>query len=159
MTFWRERTGAQHECPGPPQAAECDVTVTRVFDAPRELVFRTWIEPEHLMRWWGPRGFTNPVCELDARVGGAIFVRMHGPNGRVVLMTGTFREIVAPERLVLSAVAADRDGHPQFEGLVTATFEDEGGKTRLDGARAGRRHRAGRGSDPRRNGKQLDARA
>jgi len=111
--------------------AECDVTVTRVFDAPRELVFRTWIEPEHLMRWWGPRGFTNPVCELDARVGGAIFVRMHGPDGRVILMTGTFREIVAPERLVLTAVAADSDGHPQFEGLVTATFEDQGGKTRL----------------------------
>ena len=111
--------------------AECDVTVTRVFDAPRELVFRTWIEPEHLMRWWGPRGFTNPVCELDARVGGAIFVRMHGPDGRVILMTGTFREIVTPERLVLSAVAADGDGHPLFEGLVTATFEDQGGKTRL----------------------------
>jgi uncharacterized protein YndB with AHSA1/START domain len=110
---------------------ECDVTVTRVFDAPRDLVFRMWIDPAHLMRWWGPRGYTNPVCELDARVGGAIFVRMRSPDGRVVLMNGAFREIVESERLVLNAVVAMPDGEAMFEGLVTATFEDEHGRTRL----------------------------
>ena len=111
--------------------ATCDVTITRVFDAPRDLVFRTWTEPAHMARWWGPHDFVNPVCEIDARVGGTILVHMHGPDGRRVLMTGAFREIAAPERLVIAAVAADRDGHPTFEGLITATFEDDGGKTRL----------------------------
>jgi uncharacterized protein YndB with AHSA1/START domain len=112
-------------------SATCDVTVTRVFDAPRDLVFRTWTEPAHLARWWGPRDFVNPVCEIDARVGGKILVEMHASDGRRVLMTGTFREIAAPERLVMAAVAADGSGHPMFEGVVTATFEDENGKTRL----------------------------
>jgi uncharacterized protein YndB with AHSA1/START domain len=111
--------------------ANCDVTVTRVFDAPRDLVFRTWIEPEHFTQWWGPRGFTNPVCELDARPGGGIFVRMHGPDERVVLMRGTFREIVVPRHIVFTAIVADRNGVAMFEGLVTATFEDEGGATKL----------------------------
>jgi uncharacterized protein YndB with AHSA1/START domain len=111
--------------------ATCDVTVTRVFDAPRELVFRMWTEPAHLVRWWGPRGYTNPVCDIDARAGGAIVVRMRAPDGRAVLMTGTVREIVAAERLVLSAVVAALDGTALFEGLVTATFADEGGGTRL----------------------------
>jgi uncharacterized protein YndB with AHSA1/START domain len=111
--------------------AECDVTVTRVFDAPRDLVFRMWTDPAHLMHWWGPRGYTNPVCKLDARVGGSIFLRMRSPNGLVVLMDGAFREIVEGERLVFSAVVALPDGAAMFEGLVTATFEDEDGKTKL----------------------------
>jgi uncharacterized protein YndB with AHSA1/START domain len=115
----------------PTTPANCDVTVTRVFDAPRDLVFRTWIEPEHFTQWWGPHNFTNPVCELDARPGGNIFVRMHGPNDRVVLMRGTFREIVTPQLIVFTAIAADRDGTPMFEGLVTATFEDDNGGTKL----------------------------
>ena len=111
--------------------AECDVTVTRVFDAPRDLVFRMWTDPAHLMRWWGPRGYTNPVCELDVRVGGSIFVRMRAPDGRVVLMNGAFREIVQRERLIFNAVVAMLDGEAMFEGLVTATFEDADGRTRL----------------------------
>jgi uncharacterized protein YndB with AHSA1/START domain len=111
--------------------AKCDITVTRVFNAPRDLVFRMWTDPAHLMRWWGPRGYTNPICQLDARVGGAIFVRMSSPDGRVVLMNGAFREIVESERLVFGAVVAMPDGEAMFEGLVTATFEDEDGKTKL----------------------------
>ena len=103
--------------------AECDVTVTRVFDAPRDLVFRMWTDPAHLMRWWGPRGYTNPVCELDARIGGSIFVRMRAPSGRVVLMNGAFREIV-------------RGRAPRFQC------------SRRD---ARRRRRCSRGSSPRRS--------
>lgn len=118
---------AQARIPAP----TCDVTVTRVFDAPRDLVFRTWTEPAHLARWWGPRDFTNPVCRLDARTGGAVFVQMRAPGGRVTVMTGSFREVVAPERLVLSAVVAASDGTGLFEGLITATFEDMDGNTRL----------------------------
>jgi len=111
--------------------AESEVVLTRVFDAPRALVFETWIEPRHLAQWWGPRDFTNPVCELDVRVGGRILIHMHAPDGTVYPMTGTFREIVAPERLVFTAVAEDHDGHALLEGLVTVTFEELGGKTRL----------------------------
>jgi uncharacterized protein YndB with AHSA1/START domain len=111
--------------------AECDVTVTRVFDAPRDLVFRMWTDPTHLARWWGPRDYTTPVCELDARVSGAIFMRMRAPDGRVVLMHGTFREIAEGERLVLSAVVTAPNGEAMFEGLVTATFEDNGDGTKL----------------------------
>jgi uncharacterized protein YndB with AHSA1/START domain len=111
--------------------AETEVVLTRVFDAPRALVFKIWTEPHHLAKWWGPRDFTNPVCELDVRVGGRIFIEMHAPDGTVYPMTGTFREIVVPERLVLAAIAEDRNGGALLEGLITVTFEDEGGKTRL----------------------------
>jgi len=110
---------------------EIEVVLTRVFDAPRALVFRAWTEPHHLARWWGPRDFTNPVCEIDVRVGGRIFIEMHAPDGTVYPMTGAFREIVAPERLVFAAVADDRDGRALLEGLITVTFEEEGKKTRL----------------------------
>ena len=111
--------------------AESVVVLTCVFDAPRALVFRTWIEPRHLAQWWGPRDFTNPVCELDVRVGGKILIHMRAPDGTVYPMTGTFREIVAPERLVFTAVAEDHAGRALLEGLVTVTFEEQGGKTKL----------------------------
>jgi uncharacterized protein YndB with AHSA1/START domain len=111
--------------------SETEVVLTRVFDAPRALVFKIWTDPRHLAKWWGPRDFTNPVCELDVRVGGRIFIEMHAPDGTVYPMTGTFREIVVPEQLVFSAIATDGDGHGLLEGLITVTFEDEGGKTRL----------------------------
>src|ERR1700741_568913 len=97
--------------------SESEVVLTRVFDAPRALVFRTWTEPQHLAKWWGPRDFTNPVCELDVRVGGRIFIEMHAPDGTVYPMSGTLREIVVPERLVFSAIAEDRKGHALLEGL------------------------------------------
>lgn len=108
-----------------------EVNITRVFDAPRSLVFKMWIEPEHMAQWWGPYGFTNPVCELDARVGGAILIHMRGPEGVVYPMTGTFREIVPPERLVFTAVAEDMAGNPLLEALTTVTFAEHGGKTKL----------------------------
>ena len=111
--------------------AETEVVLTRVFDAPRALVFKIWTEPHHLAKWWGPRDFTNPVCELDVRVGGRIFIEMHAPDGTVYPMTGTFREIVAPERLVFAAIAEDRNGNALLEGLITVTFEEQGAKTRL----------------------------
>lgn len=110
---------------------ERELVITRVFDAPRELVFKVWTEPEHLARWWGPRGFTNPVCEMDARPGGSLRIVMRGPDGVDYPMTGVFREVVAPERLVFTAVAEDKDGNPLLEGLTTVTFAEEDGKTKL----------------------------
>ena len=114
-----------------PPVSETEVVLTRVFDAPRALVFKVWTQPHHLAQWWGPRDFTNPVCELDVRIGGKIVIHMRGPDGTVYPMTGTFREIVVPERLVFTAIAEDRNGAAQLEGLITVTFEEEGGKTRL----------------------------
>lgn len=110
---------------------EVELTITRIFDAPRELLFKTWIDPKQMAQWWGPQGFTNPVCELDPRPGGAICIHMRGPDGVVHPMTGTFREIVAPERLVFTAVAEDQAGKPLLEAHTTVTFEDLGGKTKV----------------------------
>ena len=63
------------------KTAEREITITRVFNAPRALVFKAWADASELAQWWGPKGFTNPVCELDVRVGGAIRIQMRSPDG------------------------------------------------------------------------------
>ena len=108
-----------------------ELITTRVFDAPRELVFKAWTDPERLKRWWGPKGFTNPVCEVDVRPGGAIRIHMRAPDGVVYPMTGVFHEIVQPERLVFTSSALADNGEPLFDVLNTITFDDQGGKTKL----------------------------
>jgi uncharacterized protein YndB with AHSA1/START domain len=108
-----------------------NILVTRVFDADPALVFRMWTEPEHMARWWGPKGFTNPVCDLDVRPGGAIRIHMRAPSGLVYPLTGTFREVVPPERLVFTALAEDPHGNPLLDEVNTVTFAAEGGKTRV----------------------------
>ena len=111
--------------------AEGEVTITRVFDAPRALVFKAWTDPRHLAQWWGPEGFTNPVCEFDAHVGGALRIHMRGPDGTVYPMKGVIRELAAPERLVFSSVATDAAGNHLLEGLTTVTFAERNGKTTM----------------------------
>ncbi len=109
-----------------------ELVMIRVFDAPRELVFKMWTDPEHVARWWGPKGFTNPVCEVDARPGGRIEIHMQGPDGQIHPMAGTFDEVVAPERIVLTSGAIeDEQGEPQLLVHTTVTFEDVEGGTRL----------------------------
>jgi len=110
---------------------EREFVFTPLIDAPREVVFNAWTKPQHVSEWWGPHGFTNPVCELDVRPGGAIRIHMRGPEGTVYPMTGVYREIVEPERLVFTSAALDKKGDPLFEVLNTATFADQGGKTKL----------------------------
>lgn len=110
---------------------DTEVVLRRTFNAPRELVFRVWIESEHVAQWWGPGGFTNPRCEVDARVGGSIRIDMRGPDGTVYPMDGIFREIVPPERLVFVTRPLDDKGNPLFEVLNTVTFADQNGKTEL----------------------------
>ena len=112
-------------------SARCDVTITRVIDAPRSRVYRMWTEAQRLAQWWGPQNFTNPVCEVDARPGGAIRIHMRAPDGVVHPMSGTFRDLVAPERLVFTTVAEDQEGNPLLEGLTTVTFDEQNGKTTL----------------------------
>jgi uncharacterized protein YndB with AHSA1/START domain len=106
--------------------------LTRVFNAPRSLVFTAWTDPKQLAQWWGPTGFTNPLCELDLRVHGEIRIDMRAPNGTIYPMAGAFREIVPPERLVFTAAALDANGKPIFENLNTVTFvEYDNNKTLL----------------------------
>ncbi len=109
---------------------EQELVLTRVFDAPRKIVFKAWTDPKCVAEWWGPHGFTNPVCELDPRPGGAIRIHMRGPDGTVYPMTGRYQEIVEPERLVFTSAALDAKGSPMFEVLTTVTFAEQGGKTK-----------------------------
>jgi uncharacterized protein YndB with AHSA1/START domain len=102
-----------------------EVTFTRTFDAPRRLVFAAWTDPQHLAKWWGPHGFTNPVCRFDARPGGKIAIDMRGPDGMVYPMSGEVREIVPVERLVLVCSALGGGGTPLFEVLTTVTFTED----------------------------------
>ena len=112
-------------------AAARTLNLTRVVAAPRGLVFPLWTDPQHVAQWWGPHGFTNPVCQLDARPGGAIRIDMRGPDGTVYPMTGRYRDIVEPERLVFTSAALDAADQPLFEVLTTVTFTEEGGETTL----------------------------
>src|SRR3712207_1550034 len=85
-------------------AGEDEVVSSRVFDAPREAVFRAFAEPGILARWWGPKGFANTFREFDLRPGGAWRFVMHGPDGRDYEMVKEFVEVVAGERVVLRHV-------------------------------------------------------
>jgi uncharacterized protein YndB with AHSA1/START domain len=105
------------------------LTITRVFDAPRKVVFAAWTDPKQMAQWWGPTGFTNPVCEMDVRPGGAILIHMRAPDGTIYPMTGMFVEIVPPERLVFTATPLDEDGNAMFENLNTVIFSERDGKT------------------------------
>ena len=113
------------------KSSEWDLVITRVFDAPRELVFKAWTETRHVAQWWGPKGFTNPVCEMDLRVGGRLRIHMRAPDGVVYPMTGVFEEIVPPERLVFVGSALDGEGKPMFDVLTTVLFAEQRGKTAL----------------------------
>ena len=107
------------------------VAITRVFDAPRALVWRAWTDPAMMANWFGPRGFTSSVPELDLRVGGALRIVMHGPDGNDYPMKGVFLEVAPPERLVYSNIALDKDGNHLLEGETTVTLSEQDGKTTL----------------------------
>jgi uncharacterized protein YndB with AHSA1/START domain len=102
---------------------------TRVFDAPRELVFSAWTDPKHLAQWWGPNGFTTTTSAFDMRPGGVWRFVMHGPDGRDYQNRITFDEVVPPERIAYRHGGADDVEPVQFK--TTVVFEDLGGRTRL----------------------------
>jgi uncharacterized protein YndB with AHSA1/START domain len=108
-----------------------ELTITRTFDAPRALVWKAWTDPVHLAAWWGPAGFTNPVCKIDVRPGGAILIVMRAPDGAEYPMRGIFQEIVEPERIVFSNFAVDDKDNPITDGLTTVTFTERDGKTEM----------------------------
>src|SRR5215469_4593051 len=104
-----------------------EVVLTRVFDAPRHLVFDAFSKPELLKRWFGPRGWSLVVCEVDYRVGGAWHFVLEGPDGARMGMRGVYQEIAPPERSVHTESFDDYPG----ESVVTAVFTEEGGMTTL----------------------------
>ena len=117
-----------------------DFVVSRVFDATRELVWKAWTEADRLKEWFGPKGVTIPVVKMDQRPGGVCHYAMRMPNGQEKWGKWTFREVVAPEKLVLISSFSDADGgitrHPMsptwpLETLSTTTFVENGGKTTL----------------------------
>lgn len=105
------------------------VTLARTFDAPRKVVFEAWTDPYHVAKWWGPTGFTNPVCEWDARPGGAIRIEMRAPDGTLYPMRGEIREIVSPETLIFTSAVDDAQSNTILEVLHTVTFAEREGKT------------------------------
>ncbi|MEI8194575.1 MAG: SRPBCC family protein [Phycisphaerae bacterium] len=108
-------------------------TFTRTYDAPRARVFQAWTDPAQLAQWWGPRGFTNPVCHLDVRPGGQIRIDMRAPDGTVFPMAGVFDEVVEPERLVFTCYAhPDAQGVNQLEVRNTVVFTEHEGKTTIN---------------------------
>jgi uncharacterized protein YndB with AHSA1/START domain len=125
------------------QAADLTLAITRVFDAPRTLVFQAWTQPERVKRWWGPKTFTTPVCEIDLRPGGIVRSCMRSPEGQDFWSRGVYREIVEPERIVCTDSFADEQGNvvspehygmsPEWpvEALITVTLTEHAGKTRL----------------------------
>ena len=109
-----------------------DVTMTRVFDAPRELVFKTWTTPEHVQEWWGPGVFTNPLVEMDVRSGGSLRLHMQGPDGTIYPTTGTFEVVEPPSKLVFTTRAfEDEDGNAPLEARQSITFQEAHGKTTM----------------------------
>ncbi len=114
-----------------PDVETRELVLTRRLDVPRELVFKAWIDPQQMAKWWGPKGFTNPVCEMDARPGGSLRIVMRGPDGAEHPMTGVFCQVTEPERLVFTAVARDTQGNPLLESLTTVAFAKNGGCTQL----------------------------
>lgn len=114
------------------QAEKKVAVITRVFDAPRDLVFKAWTDPEHFAQWYGPQGFGILEVEMDVRPGGAYSLQMQGPDGTLYPEKGVFQEVFAPERLVFLATGPEaEDGNPTVEMLNTVTFEDQEGKTKL----------------------------
>jgi uncharacterized protein YndB with AHSA1/START domain len=108
---------------------ERDLVITRMFDAPRDLVWKAWTDPARCMAWWGPRPYPATAMEMDVRVGGKWRICLTGvEDGRELWQHGVFREVDEPERLVFTFVWED-EGERGVENLVTVEFEDRGDKT------------------------------
>ena len=111
------------------EAADRELVFTRVFDAPRELVFEAWTDPKQIAQWWGPKGFTTTIHQMDVRPGGVWRLVMHGPDGIDYKNKIVFLEVVKPERLVYKHEPEKGSEPVNFE--VTVIFAEESGKTRL----------------------------
>ena len=120
---------ANSESFGATTPSDREIQLTRLFDAPRNLVFEAMTKPEHVTHWWGclADGYSVPVCEIDLRVGGAWRFVGIGPGGEFGFH-GVYREIAPPERIVFTEIF---DPFPDVESVVTSVLTEEGGKTRF----------------------------
>ena len=103
------------------------MVVTRVFDAPRALVWKAWTDPQYVMQWWGPKGFTAPFCKIDFRVGGKFLCCMKSPDGQEGWNGGEYHEIVLHEKIVYSLYFADSKGNkidPAQLGIEHEAIDD-----------------------------------
>jgi len=124
-------------------ADEKELTITHDFDAPREVIWEAWTDPDMFMQWWGPKDFTTPVSKIDLRVGGEYFNCMRSPDGQDFCSKGLYLEIFEPKRLVMTDSFADKEGNTvsaTYHGLssnfpmemqIMVTFEEQNGKTKL----------------------------
>lgn len=128
------------------EVIDCAYVITRMFDAPRSLVYKAWTDPAHFAKWWGPHAFTNPDCSIDLRTGGKFLVAMTSPEGERNPLKGEFKEIIPNEKIVLQMYTDDHleawhkvvnearglsQDAPAANPLTTVTFEDVNGKTKL----------------------------
>jgi uncharacterized protein YndB with AHSA1/START domain len=111
-------------------AAEREIVLSRVFDAPREMVWEAWTDPEQVVQWWGPNGFSTTIEEMDVRPGGVWRQVMHGPDGTDYQNECVFVDVVQYERLVYT-LRGGRKGGPLVQMEKTTTFEEAAGGTRV----------------------------
>ena len=105
--------------------------MTRIFDAPRSRVFEAWTRAEHLEKWFGPAGFAITDCECDPRPGGVFRMCLRSPRGDAFWVRGSYREVVPPERILITCTADDAAGVPRLEEVIEVRFEEDGSRTRL----------------------------
>lgn len=110
-------------------ATDRELVITRMLDAPRELVYKAWTRPEHIAHWLGPKGFSATFVQVDATPGGAYRFCIRSAEGSDYWIRGTFREVIEPSRLAFTWAWEDDDGRPGCETLVTVTLEARGGRT------------------------------
>jgi len=108
------------------------LNITRTFDAPRELVWDAWTQPEQFAQWYAPDDFTIPVCELDVRPEGKVRIDMKGPDGTVYPSSGEFKEVAKPEHLAFTNSPLDGDGNQLFVVLHTLELAETDGQTTLN---------------------------
>ncbi len=125
------------------ETKKSEVLITRVFAAPKEVVWRAWTDPEYVRRWWGPKEFTAPYANIDLRVGGSYLYCKRSPDGKEYWSTGKYKEITPNERIVATDSFSDSAGNiipAAFYGMkgiwpkelvVTVTFEEQDGQTKL----------------------------
>ncbi len=108
------------------------VFITRTFDLPIDTIWAAWTEPESFKKWWGPKDYTCPICEIDLRVGGRVFASMKGPDGVEIFSVGTYQEIIPKKKIVVTDNFADSEGNitsppPELPG----EWPNNGGKTNM----------------------------
>ena len=111
------------------ELAERRLVLERSYDAPRDLVFAAWTEPERMKQWWGPRGWTIPFSEADLRPGGAFRYAMRSPEGDEHIVEGTISEIDPPARIVTLSELGGDGNHPPVRVVTIVTFEEQDGGT------------------------------